>query len=154
MATNQILAAAITFLDNYSHKDLVSNKIKTYIKNGYILEFDARHARYIPQHRLIWERCYNAELLPWVEIHHKNGDRIDNRIENLEPLSTSRHIGLHKIGNRNNKGKKGFWKWKIDSPGRKFTTEHKHKIAKALLGKPKSEEHKKNIEKNHWSRGR
>src|ERR1043165_829526 len=35
------------------------------------------------EHRKIWEKHYNACLLPWADVHHKNKVRADNRIENL-----------------------------------------------------------------------
>ena len=36
------------------------------------------------QHRIVWEEYNGRKLLPGENIHHKNGVRDDNRIENLE----------------------------------------------------------------------
>lgn len=43
------------------------------------------------QHRLIYEQHYNVCLLKWTKMHHINGDKTDNRIENLMPVSNSQH---------------------------------------------------------------
>jgi hypothetical protein len=43
-----------------------------------------RKGKSVKQHRLIWEQHYGRELQPFENIHHKNGIRHDNRIENLE----------------------------------------------------------------------
>lgn len=38
----------------------------------------------IPQHRLIVEESLGRSLWPYENVHHKNGLRADNRLENLE----------------------------------------------------------------------
>lgn len=45
------------------------------------------------QHRLVWCRNNGRDLLPDENIHHVNGDRSDNRIENLELWSKSQPAG-------------------------------------------------------------
>lgn len=51
--------------------------------------------KYQREHRYVYERFYRCCLLPWTLIHHKNGDKLDNQIENLEPISREKHPNLH-----------------------------------------------------------
>lgn len=55
----------------------------------------ANNRGYVMEHRLIWEQHNKACLLKWIDIHHINGNKKDNRIENLEPISRSEHGRYH-----------------------------------------------------------
>ncbi len=44
----------------------------------------------IPMHRLVWELHY-GKLPPGYIVHHINGDRGDNRIENLIGIPRTKH---------------------------------------------------------------
>ena len=53
-------------------------------KNGYVLA-----------HRVIMENSLGRLLLPDEVVHHKNGNKKDNRIENLEVMSVREHSRMH-----------------------------------------------------------
>lgn len=52
---------------------------------------------YILEHRLVYEEFYKCCLLPWSDIHHLNGKKQDNKIENLEALIHGKHTLHHNL---------------------------------------------------------
>jgi len=51
---------------------------------------------YVLYHRVIIENYIKRLLLPHEIVHHKNENKKDNRIENLEILTKIEHINLHR----------------------------------------------------------
>jgi hypothetical protein len=62
-----------------------------YTPKGYVDE--KRGSRWRRQHRWVMEDALGRGLLPQEEVHHRNGVRDDNRIENLELWSSSHPPG-------------------------------------------------------------
>lgn len=60
-------------------------------KKGYVT-IQINGARFL-EHRLIMEKYLARPLMKYENVHHKNGARHDNRIENLELWTTSQPSG-------------------------------------------------------------
>lgn len=68
----------------------------TYISvQGYLIDCSDRKHK-IQVHRKVMEDYLGRKLTKDEIVHHKNGNKLDNRIENLEILSRKEHINLHR----------------------------------------------------------
>lgn len=69
----------------------------TLTQGGYRVIVDHSHPNYangrVPEHRAVMEEYLGRYLLPHETVHHRNGDRADNRLSNLELWSTWQPYG-------------------------------------------------------------
>jgi hypothetical protein len=77
--------------------------------NGYIKKHRPDHHfadchGNVMEHRLFYEEYHKCCLLPSAQIHHENGVKTDNRIENLDLKDPYTHNSLHHRGKRHKHG--------------------------------------------------
>lgn len=71
-----------------------------YTKEGYVLLFFPNHPNangkgYVLEHRKVMSDYLKRPLLPTEIVHHKNGQRDDNRVKNLQVLTREKHPTGH-----------------------------------------------------------
>lgn len=88
-----------------------SHNFKGWMKNsGYILRKVKGHPfangrGYVPEHRLVMEESLGRFLLTDEVVHHKDGDRENNELGNLElVINQSSHASIEDRGKRNPNG--------------------------------------------------
>lgn len=68
-------------------------------KFGYWMVWAPNHPKskkgYIQEHRLVFEQFHKCCMLPWGEVHHKNGLKDDNIIKNLLGFTKKQHRQIH-----------------------------------------------------------
>ena len=120
----------MAFKSGDKHPNWKGGRIIT--SKGYILVNCPNHIcadrdGYVSEHRLMMENHIGKILTKDEHVHHKNENRSDNRIENLELLSKGKHRSKHAYIN-------GFNKVNL---GRKQNDLWKKKISLALIGRKK-----------------
>lgn len=111
-------------------------------------------------HRLIWEDFYGCKIPDGYIIHHKNGNKLDNCILNLQLMRNSDHSKLHNSGENH-----PFFNIKRPEHSKKMSGENhpnynktlpeeiKQKISKSKTGIPHSEEAKLKMSKSRNTTG-
>jgi len=59
------------------------------LSDGYVLVYDVNKRRYVAEHRVIMKVDDHS-----LHVHHRNGNRADNRKGNLQVLTVSEHMTL------------------------------------------------------------
>lgn len=73
----------------------------TVVFDHYVWELCPDHPKantfgFVQQHRLVVERSMGKFLAHGLQVHHRNEDKTDNRLENLEVLTRSEHMKKHR----------------------------------------------------------
>lgn len=75
------------------------DKINRNWRGGHIVNGYCRIGRKTLHHRFVYEQYHKCCLLPWIDIHHIDGNKLNNNIDNLQPLPHKIHMYITKINN-------------------------------------------------------
>lgn len=74
-------------------REYVKGGGRTYLYNGYLTRWDGKKKKTVFDHRAVMEGFLGRTLRGNENVHHKNGNRSDNRLENLELWTKSQPPG-------------------------------------------------------------
>ena len=95
---------------------------------------------------LMWTKYGYKNPKEW-DIHHLDGNKLNNNINNLKFLLHEEHARLHALNNLDKRIKhfSSYWKGKTRPP---MSEEHRKHLSESLKGRHLSEEHKRKISEN------
>lgn len=82
---------SVSFKDGHEYRHLV-RKITL---SGHVLKWVEEESTHVREHRLVMAQHLNRHHTELQSIHHIDGDKKNNNIDNLIELSTSEHTALH-----------------------------------------------------------
>lgn len=79
--------------------------LKRIISHGYVMIFEPLHPEamlngYVREHRMKMSNHLGRRLRGYEEVHHINGDKQDNRLENLQLMTKAEHTSLTHKGKK------------------------------------------------------
>ena len=76
---------------------IIKPEYSTHINQGY--KFIKINNKYLPESHYIWKKESEWGFIPkGFVVHHRNQDKLDNRIENLICIPLETHVSIHKGG--------------------------------------------------------
>lgn len=110
------------------HQEYFGRKFYQDKKTGYWISTDYPRIR---AHRWVWEQIH-GKIPKGYHIHHKNENKSDNRIENLELIERSRHIKHHFTNEKREKAR--LWANQIRPLTKKWHASEEGKLWHRLHG--------------------
>ena len=69
--------------------------VDTEFGRGYLQDTGYVYVNHVPLHHLVWQKHYGKRVPKGYHIHHKDGNKTNNDIDNLQLLSANEHMKLH-----------------------------------------------------------